>query len=122
MRSLFVCLMAALACAASWAGGNPALGKWNCSSVGENGAKLNWSLVVTEQAGGLAAVATLDGTDMQLFDTKLDGNTLTFKLRVNEHEVVSFELQIDGDNLTGRFEGKDSGKATIAGTRASPQS
>lgn len=118
MRSVWVCVIAVLVCTALWAGGNPALGKWNCSSVGENGAKLNWSLVVTEQAGGLAAMATLDGTDMQLFDTKLDGNTLTFKLRVNEQEVVSFELRIDGDKLTGRFEGKDSGKATITGAKA----
>jgi hypothetical protein len=118
MRSVCLCLVAVLACAALWAGGNPALGKWDCSSVGENGAKLNWSLAVTEEAGGLAAMATMDGTDMQLFDTQLHGNTLTFKLRVNEHEVVSFELQIDGDKLTGRFEGKDSGKATVTGTRA----
>ncbi len=118
MRTHFVCLIAALACAALWGAVNPALGKWNCSSVGENGAKLDWTLVVTDQAGQLAAVATLDGTDMSLFDTKIDGNVLTFKLQVNEHEVVSFELHIDGDKLTGRFEGKESGKAAITGTRA----
>jgi len=118
MRTHFVCLIAVLACTAVWAAGNPALGKWNCSSVGENGAKLSWTLAVTEEAGGLAAVATLDGTDMSLLDPKVEGNTLTFKLRVNDHEVVSFELHVDGDKLTGRFEGKDSGKATITGTRA----
>ena len=119
MRTSFVCLIAVLACVALWAAGNPALGKWNCSSVGENGAKLSWSLAVTEDGGRIAAVATLDGTDMTLLDPKVEGNTLTFKLRVNEHEVVSFELHIDGDKLTGRFEGTDSGKATITGTRAS---
>jgi hypothetical protein len=113
-----VCLIAALACAAVWAGGNPAVGKWNCSSVGENGAKLNWTLAVTEEAGQLAAVVTLDGTDMPLLDPRVEGHTLTFKLRVNEHEVVSFELHIEGDKLIGRFEGQDSGKATIMGTRA----
>jgi len=48
----------------------------------------------------------------------VEGNTLTFKLRVNEHEVVSFELHIDGDKLNGRFEGTDSGKATITGRKA----
>jgi len=118
MRMHLVCLIAALAGAALWAAGNPALGKWNCSSVGENGARLSWTLVVTEKAGQLAAVATLDGTDMPLFDTKMDGNVLTFKLQVNEHEVVSFELHIDGDKLTGRFEGKEAGKAIITGTKA----
>ena len=118
MRTYVVCLIVALACAALWEAGNPALGKWNCSSMGENGAKLSWTLVVTEKAGQLAAMATLDGTDMPLFDTKMDGNILTFKLRVNEHEIVSFELHIDGDQLTGRFEGKDSGKATITGAKA----
>jgi len=119
MRTLFVCLLAVLACSAIWAAGNPALGRWNCSSVGqETGAKLDWTLAVSENAGQLNAVATLDGTDMPLFDTKLDGNNLTFKLRVNDHEVVSFGLKIDGDKLTGRFEGKESGTATITGTRA----
>ena len=109
--------MAVSACAALWAG-NPALGKWNCSSVGKNGAKLSWTLAVTEEAGRLAAVANLDGTDLQLIDPKMEGNKLTFKLRITDHEVVSFELNIDGDKLTGRFEGTDSGKATITGTRA----
>ncbi len=118
MRTLFACLIAVLACAAIFAAGNPALGKWNCSSTGENGTKLEWTLLVTENDGQLAAVATLDGTDMPLLDPKLDGNLLTFKLRVNEHEVVSFELHIDGNKLTGRFEGPDSGKATVTGTRA----
>jgi hypothetical protein len=118
MRTCFVCLIAVLACTAICAVGNPALGKWNCSSVGENGTKLNWTLVVTEDAGKLAAMATLDGTNMPLLDPKVEGNTLTFKLQVNEHELVSFKLYIDGDKLTGRFEGKDSGKATITGTRA----
>ena len=37
---------------------------------------------------------------------------------MNDHEVVTFELHIDGDKLTGLFEGKDSGRATITGTRA----
>lgn len=111
-------LIAVFACAALWSAGNPALGKWNCSSVGENDAKLSWTLTVREEAGQLAAVANLDGADMQLIDPKVEGNKLTFKLRVNDHEVVSFELYIDGDKLTGRFEGADSGKATITGTRA----
>jgi len=118
MRTLLVCLIAVTS-AAVCAGANTAIGKWNCSSVAENGTKLDWSLQVAEQAGQLTAVATLDGTDMQLFDTKLEGDTLTFKLRVNDHEVVSFELHIAGDKLTGRFEGKEAGKATITGARAS---
>ena len=118
MRMCFVSLIAVLACAALWSAGNPALGKWNCSSVGENGAKLSWTLAVTEEAGQLSAVVNLDGADMQLIDPKVEGNKLTFKLRVNDHEVVSFELYIDGDTLSGRFEGTDSGKATITGTRA----
>ena len=118
MRIVWIALMAVLACAAITAADNPALGKWNCSSIGENGAKLDWSLLVTEDAGQLSAVATLDGTDMKLIEPKVEGNTLTFQLRVNDHEVVSFEIQIDGDKLTGRFEGKESGKATITGTKA----
>jgi len=118
MRTLLVCLIAVMCAAAVSAGANSALGKWNCSSVGENGTKLDWSLQVAEQVGQLTAVATLDGTDIPLFDIKIDGDTLTFKLRVNEHEVVSFELHIAGDKLTGRFEGKESGKATITGARA----
>ncbi|HEY9141715.1 MAG TPA: hypothetical protein VIN93_12530 [Bryobacteraceae bacterium] len=118
MRARFVCPIAVLACTAVWAAGNPALGKWNCDSVGEKGTKLSWTLAVTEDAGQLAATVTLDGNDISLLDPKVDGNTLTFKLRVNEHEVVSFELHIDGGKLTGRFEGKDSGKATITGARA----
>ena len=35
--------------------------------------------------GQLAAVATLDGTDMSLIDPKLEGAILTFKLQVNDH-------------------------------------
>lgn len=119
MRTLCMYLIGVLTCAAICAAGNPALGKWNCSSTGENGNKLEWTLLVTENAGQLAAVVTLDGTDMTLLGPKIEGNLLTFKLRVNEHEVVSFELHIDGDKLTGRFEGPDSGKATVTGTRAS---
>lgn len=119
VRRAVIFAVAASFCIASWAGGNPAVGKWNCSSVGENGTKLEWSLSVREEGGQLAATATLDATEMPLFDVKLDGSTLTFQLRVNEHEVVDFELHIDGDKLTGRFEGPDSGKATITGTRTS---
>ncbi len=119
MRTLFVCLITLLVFAGTAASANPAVGKWNCSSIGENGTKLSWTLMVTEDAGKLAAMATLDGTEMPLLDPKIEGNTLTFKLRVNDQEVVFFELQIDGHKLTGRFEGKDSGRATITGTKAS---
>ena len=111
---LFVCLIAGTLHAA----GNPAVGKWNCSSLGENGMHLTWSLAVTEQDGKLAATVTLDTTDIPLIEPKLEGKTLTFKLRVNDHEVVSFELKIDGDKLAGRFEGVETGKAAVTGARA----
>ncbi|HUO31926.1 MAG TPA: hypothetical protein VMU80_22080 [Bryobacteraceae bacterium] len=118
MRTLWLSAIVLLCSIAAWAGDNPAVGKWNCSSVAENGARLDWSLAVKDDGGQLAAVVTMDGTDMPLNETKLDGNTLTFKLRVNDHEVVSFELHIAGDQLNGRFEGHEAGRATITGTRA----
>jgi hypothetical protein len=117
MRTLYVCLLMVLGCAAGWAAGNPAVGKWDCSSVGENGAKLNWQLIVKEDAGQLAASVVLDGTDIAGLEPKLEGGTLTFKIRINDHEVVTIELRIDGNKLDGRFEGKESGKATITGTK-----
>ena len=117
MRTLFVCLMVAFGCMAASAAGNPAVGKWDCSSVGENGAKLNWQLIVKEDAGQLAADVILDDTDIPGIETKLDGSILTFKIRVNDHEVVAIELRVDGNKLDGRFEGKESGKATITGSK-----
>ena len=117
MRTLFVCLLMLLGCAAGFAAGNPAVGKWDCNSVGETGAKLNWQLTIKEDAGQLAGAITLDGTDIPVLEPKVDGSMLTFKIRINDHEVVTVELRIDGDKLDGRFEGKESGKATITGSK-----
>jgi hypothetical protein len=109
--------MVLFGCMAGSAAGNPAVGKWDCSSVGENGAKLNWQLIVKEEGGQLAANVILDDTGIPGLEPKLDGSTLTFKIRVNDHEVVAIELRIDGNKLDGRFDGKESGTATITGSK-----
>lgn len=114
-----ILILAAVA-ALAWAD-NPAVGKWSCTSVDERGNPLNWTLIVKEDGGKLSAtIADLpDGVSIELLETKLDGNTLNFKVPINPEEIVEVTAKIDGKNIEGTFAGKTSGKGTLKGTKQS---
>ncbi len=58
-----------------------------------------------------------DGNSISLIDPRVEGHTLTFKLPVNETEVVTLKGAISGNRIEGAFEGRDSGKGTFAGVK-----
>jgi hypothetical protein len=122
MTRTFVLLlmMGLLVSGACRAAGNPALGKWDCTSTDSKGTKVDWALEVTADGDKLSATVTFPGSSpVPLIDPRLDGSTLTFKLQVNETEIVSLKGAIDGKKIEGTFEGHDSGKGTFVGVKAS---
>ncbi len=115
---LLVLTVGLLSAGAGRAAGNPALGKWNCTSTDERGTKVDWTLEVTQDGDKLAATVTFpDGNSMPLLDPQFDRNVLTFKLQVNATEIVTMKGAIDGKRIEGTFEGKDPGKGTFTGVK-----
>jgi hypothetical protein len=117
---LLVALLAIFLCSAAlcFAAGNPAVGKWGCTSVDEGGTRTTWTLVVKEENGKISG--SLLGTndeELPLVDPAVDGQTFTFKLRINPEELVEVTVTIDGNKFDGKFKGKASGAGTLKGTR-----
>ncbi len=103
------------------ASGNHVLGKWNCVSVNnETGTKVAFVLDVKEDAGKLSASLTIveSGDEIPAIEPTVEGNTLSFRLRMNAQEIVKAIASIDGRQLTGTFQGRDSGTGTFKGVRA----
>jgi hypothetical protein len=102
------------------AAGSPIAGKWDCISVSnETGTKVAWTLNVKEDAGKLSGSITLvdSGAEIPALEPTLEGNTFSFKIRINEQEVVELTATIAGKQLDGKFKGHDSGTGTFKGTR-----
>lgn len=123
MRRTFALLLAMVlfGFAGCWAAGNPVVGKWDCISNDGAGHELTWSLVVTEDGGKLSG-SLLGGAErpgeIPLIDPKLEGNTFTFKIYVNEKCTVEAKLKIDGKKLDGTF-GCGEASGTFKGTKQS---
>ena len=110
-----------LASGAARAAGNPAVGKWDCTSTDSRGTEVYWTLEVTQAGDKLAATITFshDGSTVQLIDPHVEGNVLIFKLPINANEIVLLKGAIDGKKIKGTFEGHESGNGIFVGTKVS---
>lgn len=93
------------------------LGKWDCTSTDERGNSLQWTLAVKDDGGKLSAVLSNENADIPLIDPQVNGNDFTFKIRVNETEIVDVKMKIDGNKMEGTFKGQDSGTGTVKATK-----
>ncbi len=115
----FLLALPMLAPTAARAAGNPALGQWECvaTPADANEPPINFSLNVKETGGKLSVVfvATDSGETLPVIDPKVDGNSFTFTVNV-EDVPYTVELKIDAGKLTGKYSGEN-GSGAIAGSR-----
>lgn len=104
-----------ICCGSVRAAENPVVGTWKVVSFGAEG--LNWTMTVKEQGGKLSG--TLVGTlgEFPLIDPKLEGNTFTFKVSVDE-KTYSGEGRISGKSIQGAYKGPDD-EGTFKGDKQS---
>jgi hypothetical protein len=94
---------------------NAAVGTWDVISAVDGGDDMNWKLVIKEDAGKLAGTISGEQGDFTLEDVKLEGETLTFKVTIDE-QIYLTEAKISGAKLDGVFKGTGV-KGTLKGTR-----
>jgi hypothetical protein len=112
-------LLLPLALLAAGAAGPTVIGAWDCVGTDADGRQTYWTLRVDEAASKLSVTlqSKESGDILQGLDPKLEGARLTFKIRINETELVELALNFDGDRMDGRFAGKASGTGVLKGTR-----
>jgi hypothetical protein len=119
MTRIFTLLLAVLSIglALCWAADNPAVGKWDCTATDDAGQASNWTLVVKEDDGKLSGTLSGDPGEFDLADLKVDGNSFTFKVVVND-ATYTVETTIDGNKLEGKYTGPEA-SGTIKATKQS---
>jgi hypothetical protein len=100
-----------------WAADNPMVGTWDAVGTDEAGQASNWTLVVKDDAGKLGGTLSGDPGEFALVDAKLDGNSFTFKVVVNE-ATYTVETTIDGKKFDGKYKGPEAA-GTLKGTKRS---
>ncbi len=121
MRTLFLLFtLAVLVSGACRAAANPALGKWDCTPTSATGATVDWMLEVVRNGDKLSAAVPFQGSSpVPLIDPRFENDILSFKLQINETEIVTLKGAIGGKRIEGTFEGHDSGKGTFSGVKRS---
>jgi hypothetical protein len=112
-----IVMLVVLGCAAGWAADNPVVGTWDCTSVDDAGQSATWTMVVKEANGSLTGTLSGDPGEFAMVEPKLDGDTFTFKVVVNEVSYA-IEAKIDGKKLDGKYKGAES-NGTLKGTKQS---
>jgi hypothetical protein len=120
MKFLLSLLAIALfASAVSFAADNPALGQWDCVATASDADahQVKFKLNLQEADGKLSGSLVMEdsGESLPLIDPKVDGNDLTFAVKV-EDATYSAVLKIDGATISGKFSG-DNGGGTITGNK-----
>jgi hypothetical protein len=101
---------------AAWAVDNAAVvGQWDVVSTDDAGQPMNWTLTVKDDGGKLTGTLSGDAGEVPLIDAKLDGNTFSFKIVVNEATYIT-EGTIDGKKFEGKYKGPESA-GTVKGTK-----
>ncbi|MGA3040755.1 MAG: hypothetical protein ABSF54_08210 [Bryobacteraceae bacterium] len=101
---------------AAWAADNAVVvGTWDVVSTDEAGQPTNWTMVVKDDGGKLSGTLSGDMGELPIVDAKLDGNTFTFKIVVNEATYIT-EGTIDGKKFDGKFKGPEA-EGTVKATK-----
>jgi hypothetical protein len=94
-------------------------GTWNLSIAAPIGMQYA-VLELTEKDGGLAGVIKYAGQTLPLLNPALDGNRLTWQLfPARPHVLITYEVTINGDTLTGTSTPESHPPTRVTGTRAS---
>ena len=98
---------------------NPIAGRWDCVSTDERGTDVAWALVVKSEAGKLSGsmIFVDQNREFEILEPVLNGDTFSFKIRINVEDPVELTAHINGTKLEGKFKGKSSGTGTFQGTR-----
>ena len=100
----------------AWAADNAAVvGQWDVVSTDDAGQTATWTLVVKDDGGKLSGTLSGDPGEFPIVDPKLEGNTFTFKVVVNEATYTT-EGTIDGNKFTGKYSGPEAA-GTLKGTK-----
>jgi len=102
---------------AAWAADNQAVGTWDVVSTDDAGQTANWTLTVKSDGGKLSGTLSGDPGEFPIVDPKLEGNTFTFKVIVNEATYTT-EGTIDGNKFDGKYKGPEAA-GTLKGTKHS---
>jgi hypothetical protein len=103
---------------ATWAADNQAVvGTWDVVSTDDSGQPMNWTLTVKDDGGKLSGTLSGDAGELPIVEAKLEGNTFTFKIVVNEATYTT-EGTIDGKKFDGKYKGSE-GAGTVKGTKRS---
>lgn len=100
-----------------WAANSSIVGKWDCVGTDDAGQSSNWTLTVKDDGGKLTGTLSGDPGEFELVDAKLDGDTFTFKIVVND-STYTVESKLTGNKVEGKYKGPEGG-GTIKGTKAS---
>jgi hypothetical protein len=95
--------------------GNSAVGTWDVVSQPDGGDQTTWKMIIKEDGGKLTGTISGEPGDYTLEDVKCEGDTLTFKLTV-EDQTYTTECKIAGSKLDGVFTG-GAAKGTVKGTK-----
>ncbi len=87
------------------AGADP-VGTWDCSATSPNGGDHPFALKVAKADGKLDVTLSSDRGEMKAPEAKLEGDTLTFQIRVGEG-AFEIRLTFKGDEMEGTWKGGD---------------
>jgi|SRR6185295_13720119 len=91
------------------------VGTWDVVGTDDAGQTANWTLTIKDDGGKLGGTLSGDPGEFNLVDAKLDGNSFTFKVIVNE-ATYSVETTIDGNKFDGKYKGPEAA-GTLKGTK-----
>lgn len=114
IASGLILLAAALAFAPLTAAESVA-GAWTVTTRSAEGEPMSGVLALKEEQGKLSGAVTIPQGEFKLIDPKLEGQTLKFKLLVDDNEV-SVEVTFEGDSLQGAWRSGPEG-APVKGAR-----
>jgi len=91
---------------AAWAADNPIIGTWDVVSTDDAGQTANWTLTVKDDGGKLTGTLSGDPGEFPIVDAKLDGNTFSFKVVVNDSTYTT-EGTVTGTKFEGKYTGPE---------------
>ena len=114
---LAILLLGSFGAVVTRAADNAVVGTWDAVGTDEAGQSSNWTLTVKDDGGKLAGVLSGDPGEFPIVDAKVDGNSFTFKVVVNE-ATYTVETTLDGNKFDGKYKGPEGG-GTLKGTKRS---
>jgi hypothetical protein len=93
-------------------------GRWDATVQSPMGAQKS-VMTLTSSGDGFSGTSTGPMGDAEISDGKVDGDTVTFTMKISKPFPMSMkgEAKLDGDSLTGQVDTGSFGKMAISATR-----